>query len=206
MQVFSSSQAAGSLYVSSNGNYSTPIVMAKGWDIYQDTDNFETKPNILSQGDAHSRGYLWNPAFQLSITSFTVWQKGKLYSERQASDGETPLENSEGLQRAAHFQCCVSRPRQYYLKFKNIFMCSESCHCPPDLVVAAVNLGDISPSSWRNCPNLSTWHLHCRMLLTKQSFYYFGFALKLEVNSFRCNRLLPEKPQVSYLMLPVEIP
>lgn len=39
----------------------------------------------------------------------------------------------------------------------------------------------------------------------KQSFHYFGVALKLEVNSFRCYYLLLEKPQVSYVMLPEQI-
>lgn len=67
-----------------------PVVMAKGQDTYQDMDNFETKPNIFLQGDSYSRGYLGNPAFQLSITSLTVRQKAKLYSERKALDGEMP--------------------------------------------------------------------------------------------------------------------
>lgn len=49
-----------------------PVVTEKGQDTSQDTDNFETKLHIFLQGDSHSRGYLGIPAFQLSITIFTV--------------------------------------------------------------------------------------------------------------------------------------
>lgn len=82
-------------------------------------------------------------------------------------------------------------------------MCSESCHSPASSVLAVI-LGDISLSPRGNCPNLSAWHLHCHTLLTKKSFHYFELVLKLEVNSFKCIHLLPEYPQMSHLMLPVE--
>lgn len=84
-------------------------------------------------------------------------------------------------------------------------MCSKSCHGPASVVLAVI-LGDISLSPWGNCPNLSAWHLHCHTLLTKQSFHYFGFVLKLEVNSFKCIHSIyfQNIPQMSHLMLPVE--
>lgn len=103
-------------------------------------------------------------SFQLSIPGFTVWQKAKFYSERKALHRDI----LQGLTRCCCFQCCISRALQYNQKFKTIFMCSESSHSPPALLVGAVSLSNISPAPWGSCPHLSAWHLHCRMLHNKQ--------------------------------------
>lgn len=108
-----------------------------------------------------------------SWTSGILQSDSKVLQWKNSVGWRDALREPESFTGASHFQLSFSSPTQLHQKFKNTSMCSESRCCPALLMLADIVDG-ISLPSWWNCPNLSAWHLHCQMLLTKKDFIISG--------------------------------